>query len=359
VSNRTLATLSIDGVAITNRLPNGFSVFPVSPSGTSSGLHVRVESDGPLSADMRFAAKGFGDELVYDFLCFATPDPVRVSGATVVASDPTRRQYPTIGKTGVVDLVVPLAPAGSTRAIDVSMQSTMNDGYPPDRIELWCGDRLLDTGVVARTPSIQDVSAVAGNDLGERFALEIRRQPGRPGEPYTMTVWRAIPDAVYLRSVCVVYVRDDSSRAKVRVRSLGEFNDLRGGFWDRETFGSGRLGRWTSDRITAVLPPRRVEGDGVLTLEATLSVRYPEAGPADLRVTCNGYPVPLRDASTNSASGVTAFQGNVPQGRLAPTNDIVIASNPWRPRDYGSRDDRLLGVVLHLLVLEAAAPVRP
>jgi hypothetical protein len=355
-SNRALATLSIDGVLITNRLPNGFSVFPLAASGNSSGLHVRVESDGPLPADMRFAAKGFGDELVYDFLYFAMPDPARVSGDTVVTSDPIYRWYPTIGKSGIADLVAPLAPTGMMRIIEVSMQATKYDGHPPDGIELLCGGRLLGTGVVDRLRTIHAMGAIVGDDLGERFALEIRRQPGSPGDSFAMLTWDGIPDAVYLRSIRVAYVRDDPVRTRVRVGSSGDLNYLRQGVWARESFGQGRPGRWTIARTTAVLPLRRVEGDGVLTVEVSLGARYPQAGPANLRATCNGYPVSLREASTDVASGVTTFRGNVPRGHLGPANDIEIASSPWCPRDYGVSDERQLGVVLHLIALETAAP---
>jgi hypothetical protein len=169
-----------------------------------------------------------------------------------------------------------------------------------------------------------------------------------------MLTWDDIPDAVYLRSIRVAYVCDDPVRTRVRVGSSGDLNYLRHGVWARGSFGKGRPGRWTSERVTAVLPLGRVEGDGVLTMEVSLGVRYPQAGPANLRATCNGYPVPLREISTDVASGVTTLQGNVPRGNIAATNDIEIVSSPWCPRDYGVRDGRKLGVVLHLIALETA-----
>lgn len=164
-----------------------------------------------------------------------------------------------------------------------------------------------------------------------------------------------MPDALFLKRIRFAYLDPAPVSQVCRMGAVGDSLMIRWGFWQAERFPNGMQGRWTTRSARLRLRMAPPAGDAVLSLVASTRLRHPGAGPANLRVICNGYQLEMAAKAGDPASGFETTECVVPQALLGATNEVEIACAPWRPGDFGSADTRELGVVVHSLAIRAKA----
>lgn len=351
-SNRTYATLVVDGVVVTNRLPDGFSVFPIPATGAGEGLAVRVESDAPMRAGMSIRAKSFADELVYDLYYYAEPFSDVLRGVDAIDAAPGAMSFPSVVGRAALHLYAPVAPPGMVRVMETVLDSDYHGPWPPDGVDFYHDGRLLGSCKVERTKEEREIEFAVGPEAGTWPDIQLRRRPWRasPGSPEADS---PPGGSTLVRRVRVGYVNEIGTSIAFRSGMVGDLYLIRDGFWHAELFDGSRPGRWTKGHAKLWLPMAQPKGDAVITLALSTRLRPPEAANVDLHVLCNGHPIALTTQSADDKTGVRIEQGMIPMAWLTTSNEVEIACAPWRPRDYGSSDTRELGIVVHRVAIEA------
>jgi hypothetical protein len=354
-NSRSNAVLRIGDAVVTDRLPDGLSVFPIRANEAGGELAVALDSDRPFASALSLRVRAYSDVLCYDFNYFAAPFAGIIRGDGLIHPDPRPfhpgpryRLYPAVTNSAFASLVAPAPPVGMLRVMEVSLRSVNVCALPDDQVVLLADGHEVGGVRVGRAGESAETEVALDASVGERFTLELRRQHGVRGRPAPMRRGDD-PDALFIERVRFAYLDAASSSAVFAAGSVGDTLMMRGGFWRLETPANGMPGFWTTGRARLCLQTAEPQRDGTVVLVANTALRPPAAGPANLSVLVNGHSVPLNAVTADAATQVRTFEGVVPQAWLCATNDVEIVCNPWRPGDYGSGDTRTLGVVVHSL----------
>jgi hypothetical protein len=338
---RTRAPLLLNGHVLTDHLRNGLNYFRCPPD-TAAPFVLRLESDRPVP-----------DQLAVAWLPPNTPQdwalrPGAIPSATALLGegDWAFREYwfEWYGFTNQARINLPVEWAEEEDyLVEVRLRSPV---LRPDPLRV----RLLNGSG----------EALAEADLPADYAFyslcaRTRRPAGQNVQPFLLQELTAPGHPVEIGRISA-YPLSGGHPLVVRVGTPGDEPFVQAGFFIRES-DQRRPFRWTSGK--AELRVYAPAGAEALTLRLTYSdrLRPAAAPPADLTLLWNDVQIDARILPDPRDEDLYIAEATVPaQASDRPYDLLTLTCAPWVPGNYGGRDSRALGVMLHRVELMAGGP---